>query len=106
MVTQMPILDNEKLRQMVCDDGLPGITYMLVWSQLDEESEGYEALSKALFDHDSVADPDEAPNRDLSDPTVRRGVFDCVMHHADVRRAFERVLAEGRKGQKPWWRFW
>jgi hypothetical protein len=104
----MSRIDDETLREVLCNDVFPGIAYMLIWGELDKHSDGYRALSKVLFDDDFTRDPDNAPNRDFSDPEVRRGVFQCAMEHADVRAAVEKVLAEiaagGRK--KPWWRFW
>jgi hypothetical protein len=55
-----------------------------------------------------VQDPADAPNRDLSAPEVRRGVFQCVTEYPEVRAAAEKVVdaiaADHRK--KPWWRVW
>jgi hypothetical protein len=101
-------IDAEKLREIICDDGLAGITYMLVWGELDEDSEGYRALSDVLFDDESADNPDGAPSRDLSDPEVRRRVFECVMQYPDVRAAVERVLRDIAAGdrKKPWSQFW
>jgi len=101
-------LNNDRLRKIICDEGLPGLTYMLVWGELDEDSEGHIALSKVLFDHESVVNPDDAPNRDLSDPSVRQGVFDCAMRYSNVRKAIESVLSEisADEGQRHWWKFW
>ena len=100
--------DDEKLRESICDEELPGITFMLVWGELDEHSDGHRALSDVLFDHESVDNPDDAPNRDLSDPEVRRRVFECVMEYGDVRVALEKVLraVDAADRKKPWWRFW
>ena len=101
------MFDNARLREIICDGGLPGVAYILVWSELDEESEGYEALSKVLFDHEAADNSENAPTRDLSDSAVRQAVFDCVSQHAEVREAFENVLTETlAQGKRPWWRFW
>jgi hypothetical protein len=104
----MPILDDDRLREIVCDDGLPGITYILVWGELDEDSRGYKDLSQVLFGYEAGGNPDDAPSKDLSDPAVRQGVFDCALRHSDVRDALENVLSEisAVKRAKPWWRFW
>ena len=104
----MNLIDAEKLREIICDDGLSGITYMLVWSELEERSDGHRALSDVLFDHESVDNPDDAPNRDLSDPEVRRRVFECMMEYPDVRAVAEKVIRGIAPGdrKKPWWQFW
>jgi hypothetical protein len=87
-------MDDEMLRQRVLDHRFPGGAFMFVWGELSEESEGYSALSQVLFDHESVSNPDDAPNRDLSDPAVRQGVLDCAMRYDDVRQACEKVICE------------
>lgn len=86
-------MDDETLRQQILDDQLAGVAYMLIWGELSEESEGYGALSRVLFDYESVSDPEQATNRDLSDPNVRQGVLDCAMRYSDVRNACEKVLS-------------
>lgn len=87
-------MDDEMLRQRVLDRQLPGVAYMLIWGELDEASEGCSALSRVIFDYESVSNPDDAPNRDLSDPAVRQGVLECALRHTDVRQACEKVLSE------------
>jgi hypothetical protein len=101
-------LNHDRLRGVFCDEGLPGITYMFVWGKLDEGSEGHIAFSQVLFAHESVENPDDAPNRDLSDPSVRQGVFDCAMRYSDVRKAIESVLTEisASEAKRQWWKFW
>ena len=92
-----------ELREFLSNKDLPGITYMLLWGELDEESEGYRSLSKVLFDYESVDDPDKAPNRDLSDLKVRAGVVDCAIRYPEVGQAAAQLM---RRIQKPWWKFW
>jgi hypothetical protein len=101
-------MDDEILRQKVLDPQLPGVAYMLIWGELSEESEGHRALSRVLFDEESVSSPEDAGNRDLSDPVVRQGVFDCARQFNDVRQACEKILSEitTARNRRPWWKFW
>jgi hypothetical protein len=100
--------NNDQLREKICNQHLPGVAYIFVCGKLDEHSESYTALSQVLFDYESAKNPDEVPTRDLSDPSVRQGVFDCAMRYSDVRKAFESMFTEisaiGMK--RPWWKFW
>jgi hypothetical protein len=89
----MAEFDAAQLRRTLCDAQLPGVVYMLIWSELDEDSDAYRALSDALFDHDADEDPDEAPARDLSDPSVRRRVADCAAEYPAIQAAALRVLS-------------
>jgi hypothetical protein len=104
----MAALGDNQLREMICDENLPGVAYMLVWSELDEDSDGHNALSQVLFDHESVENPDDAPTRDLLGRAVRMGVFNCALRHSDVRNAIEDVLSGFSEDieKKPWWKFW
>ena len=92
-----------ELREFLLDENLPGIAYILLWEELDEESDGYGTLSKVLFDYESVDDPDIAPTRDLSDPKVRAGVADCAIKYPEVGKAVAQAI---RRTRKPWWKFW
>ena len=90
----MPQIDPFELRQILLDEATPGMIFMLIWSELDEESEAYRALTEVLFDHDAVDDPEQAPNRDLSDPSVKTNVADCAARYPEIHAAAERVIDE------------
>jgi hypothetical protein len=104
----MSKIDTNQLRALLSDENLPGTFYMLIWADVEENSEAYRALSDALFDHAAADDPDEAPARDLSDPSVRQRVVDCVLKYPEVRAATEQALREtfSQQAAKPWWKFW
>ena len=68
--------------------------FMLIWSQLEEDSEAHRALSRVLFDEDAVDDADDAPCRDLSDLSLRLHVADCVARYPEIHAAAERVIGE------------
>ena len=87
-------MSDEILGQIIINAKFSGIAYMFIWGELSEESEGYRALSEVLFDYETVADPENAPSRDLTDPNVRRGVLECAMRFDDVRQACEKVISE------------
>ncbi len=101
-------LDAAGFRRVLLDAELPGLAYALVWGELREGSEARDALSRVLFDSDAVSDPDEAPIRDLSDPAVRQGIYECAIQYPEVRAACEKLLREtGWAGRaRPWWRRW
>ena len=90
----MSQIEPSRLRQLLLDDRIPGMFFMLIWSQLEEDSEAYRALSKVLFDEDGIDNPDDAPSRDLSDLALRLHVADCVAKYPEIHAAAERVLCE------------
>jgi hypothetical protein len=90
----MSTIEPSRLQQILRDDATPGVLYMLIWSELEEDTDAYRALSDVLFAHESVTDPDDAPARDLSDPTVRNGVADCAARFPEIHAAAERVIVE------------
>ena len=99
----MAPVDPNELRKFLGDNELPGITYMLIWAEVDEESEGYIALSEVLFDREAVDDPEDAPTRDLSDLKVRAGVIDCAIRYPEIGRATAKIMHRLRR---PWWKLW
>jgi hypothetical protein len=80
------MIDPERLLRLLLDARLPGVAYMLVWGELREGSDGYTALSDVLFEDELT--------RDLSQPSVRQGVYECALQYPDVRQACEKVLRE------------
>jgi hypothetical protein len=99
----MAPVDPNELRKFLGDKELPGLTYILIWGELDEDSEGYTALSQVLFEQVAVGDPEVAPTRDLGDFKVRAGVVDCAIRYPEVGRATAKLM---RRLRKPWWKFW
>ena len=95
-VQDMLHIDPFHLRQILLDETTPGMLFMLIWSDLDENSDAYRALSEVLFDHAAVNNPDDAPTRDLSDPSLKRNVADCAARFPEVHAAAERVINEIR----------
>ena len=108
LINTPSMLAPESFREALLDPRLPGVAYMLVWGELSEGSQGHLALSQVLFDCEAAPSPDDAPTRDLSDASVRQGVYDCAMRYPDVRQACEKVLGEigAAKTSRPWWKFW
>jgi hypothetical protein len=96
--TNVRQIDPSRLCEILLDENVPGMLFMLIWSEVDEESEGYRALSHVLFDEEEVDDESEGRCRDGSDPVrspvMRRNVADCVERYSEVRLAAERVILE------------
>ena len=82
----------EDLKELVFHETFPGIAFILIWNELEENSQAALALEKVLFDLESADDPEQGPTRDLSDPHVKQGVLDCAMQFADVRRELEKIV--------------
>ena len=49
--------DFQKVRKFLNDKSLPGITYMLLWAELESDSPGHVALAEVLFNHSACYDP-------------------------------------------------
>ena len=88
---------------------LYGLTYMLIYFELDDRSDGKRELHHVLFDDTGVEDPGEVPCRNLADPSLREAVARCVLEYPAVRAAAERVLFPGRMQNfrdllREWWK--
>jgi len=83
-----------RLYHILCSEEFPSTMYLLIWGGLDGNSDAYQALSRAMFDHDACENPENATIRDLSDVDVRRAIAECAMEHADIQDAARGVLRE------------
>jgi hypothetical protein len=94
----MSHIEPSRLRRFLLDDRISGILFMLIWSELEENSEAHRALSKVLFGEDGVDNPDDALRRDLSDLSKRLHVANCVAKYPEIYAAAERVICEIEAG--------
>ena len=81
-------IEPQIIRKVLCGDNFPALAYVLIWNELDENSESFRVLSRILFDHDAVDNPENAPIRTVT-PAIRSAVADCVLKYTEAYFATE-----------------
>ena len=98
-------IDPHKVHKVLRRHDMPFWVYLFIWGRLKEDSEPHRIISEILFDFKAYDERDEAPLRDLSDPSWRKAFADCAAKYEDSRIATKEVIQEIQesiKSYEPW----
>ena len=98
-------IDSREVHKFLRRYDLPFLVYMLIWGNVEEDSESRRALSEILFDDEACNEEGEATLRDLSDQTWRKAFADCALKHVEIQIATVEVAQEIQEHQdsyEPW----
>lgn len=89
-----PFIDRREIRDLLLDEDLPWIAYMMIWSRLREGTEARRVVTDLFFDSEAPDDEGDATLRDLSDGSWRETFAAYSLKYRAIRIATVEVMRE------------
>lgn len=89
-----PFIDPCEIHDLLQDEDLPWIAYMLIWGRLKEGTEARRVVTDLFFDSEAPGDTGDATLRDLSDGSWRKAFADYALKYVEIRIATVETMQE------------